>query len=255
MLHLHNFNVCLFLKAGYVYARMTEEDFNKTIYQTSYVWKSGPLDSSDGIYEEIVRCKISGEDPPSSPRAQRTVQKRDDPYELLVAQKINQVEGLQLGDTEGDECLAQDCTVEPRQIKPPEPYPQEELEDSESSATHTKPIKKAAIKKKSKAVPGCVSKNLFNPTKVERRSPGAESVSSKKSAVAVNRNNFLSASVATVAPKARVVMHRPRFYRHPEEAPEDERSNLHGPFWVYWPNNKPIPRKYRELGDIINRNY
>ena len=251
MFNAHRFH----FKSYYVSARMCEEELNKTIYQTSYVWKSGPLDNTDDVYEEIVRCKISGGSPPPSPRAQRTVPRREDPYELLVAQKINQDGNIRFGDTADSGCLSQDCTVEPRQTKPPEPYPQDDYDDNEGGVVHTKPIKRAATKKKFKAAPGCVSKSLFNPTRVDRKPSVTESVSNKKNVAAVSRNNFLGASVATSAPKVRVVVHKPRFYRHPTEAPEDERSNLHGPFWVYWPNNKPMPKEYRELEDLMNRNY
>ena len=44
---------------------------------------------------------------------------------------------------------------------------------------------------------------------------------------------------------------RPAFFESPNQAPEEIRSELEGPFWVTWPQNVPVPDDYAELRPIV----
>ena len=46
-------------------------------------------------------------------------------------------------------------------------------------------------------------------------------------------------------------MYRPGFFESPNQAPEEIRNELEGPFWVTWPQNVPVPDEYAELRPIV----
>ena len=50
---------------------------------------------------------------------------------------------------------------------------------------------------------------------------------------------------------SKVRVYRPGFFESPNQAPEEIRDELEGPFWVSWPRNLPVPDEYAELRPII----
>lgn len=52
-------------------------------------------------------------------------------------------------------------------------------------------------------------------------------------------------------PETSVRVYKPGFYESPNQAPEEIRSELAGPFWVSWPANTPVPEEYAELRPIV----
>ena len=48
-----------------------------------------------------------------------------------------------------------------------------------------------------------------------------------------------------------VRIYKPGFFESPNQAPEEIRNELEGPFWVTWPQNVPVPDEYAELRPIV----
>ena len=55
-------------------------------------------------------------------------------------------------------------------------------------------------------------------------------------------------------PNTAANVHGPAFYVSKEEIPKQDRKNVDGPFWVYWPSDKPLPEEYAELEKIVRSN-
>lgn len=49
-----------------------------------------------------------------------------------------------------------------------------------------------------------------------------------------------------------VHMYRPEFFTSVNDAPDDIKEELQGPFWVSWPENTPLPDEYIELKPVLS---
>lgn len=49
-----------------------------------------------------------------------------------------------------------------------------------------------------------------------------------------------------------VHIYRPGFFASVNDAPEEIREELQGPFWVSWPENTPVPDEYIELKPVLS---
>ncbi|KAH0785970.1 hypothetical protein GPJ56_010104 [Histomonas meleagridis] len=48
---------------------------------------------------------------------------------------------------------------------------------------------------------------------------------------------------------------RPKFFRDPEHATQQERKHLYGPFYVSFPKNRALPKQYAELAEVYGKRF
>jgi hypothetical protein len=65
---------------------------------------------------------------------------------------------------------------------------------------------------------------------------------------------FVMAEFAKPRPVTVVRKHQPAFYGSMREAQPDEKGQMDGPFWMYWPSDDPFPPQYAELEKIVRPN-
>lgn len=216
-----------------------EEEFPQTVYQVSYVWKGPKIEHTEDKYEELVHSHMMGTSP------KKEIKKVEiDPYEELVMRKINGAEEPQEID-------------ESHMIEQPDQIPEQinnnfEVQNEEPAYEKRAPTKKRAPKKRA-ASRRSVNSRLFNPDRPSSRLPKQGQQQRERASPRKPKDDggrYLGSETrASINPKVHVF--RPRFFARPEDASPEEREDLHGPFWVYWPANKPIPKKYAELGQLM----
>lgn len=224
-------------------------------YTAKYCWRQVPtVGKQKDKYEELVKQKIN-DDYESSTNSKE--EKITDPYELLVQQKMadsvssseKTENSLHFEEEEQKSELSDDrSSVEevPRATK--ETNKEQKIPKKAEKVQKKQPKEKRA-KRTVMDNPRLYSttnntrkkeeeqEEQFEPEKTQRRPRSAHFLSS-------NVNNSI---------KPKVTVYKPKFYSHPEEAPQDERDNLHGPFWVYWPKDEIIPAKYAALRKLIRK--
>jgi hypothetical protein len=62
---------------------------------------------------------------------------------------------------------------------------------------------------------------------------------------------FVMAEFARPRPAAAVKIHQPAFYGTAKEVPASHRTDMDGPFWMYWPSEKPFPPQYAGLEKVV----
>lgn len=184
------------------------------------------FDKTEEVYEE---------QPSTESRSSSRIQIEEDPYEKLVQKCIKS--------SKAPEQLNQEpksAKIEPVQpIQPPTP----EKEDNESVSS---------ISKKQSSKTNKVPKRTFLGTNRPVEEPPVKNNANYSSKPKSSKSaRFLSASTNNIHPK--VTVYRPNFYADPNDAPEEEKPNLHGPFWVYWPKDAVIPNKYAGLRKVLKR--
>jgi hypothetical protein len=63
---------------------------------------------------------------------------------------------------------------------------------------------------------------------------------------------FVMAEFRKPKPVTAVRRHQPVFYGSMRDARPDEKEQMDGPFWMYWPSDDPFPPQYAELEKIVH---
>lgn len=253
-------------------------------YTDKYRWKDIPvfvLSSHSPApvkevdpYEQLVELKIKGNSPKKDKPAPK-IEKELDEYELLVQKKINEpankeekpkeqnkqeekpkdqndqapsLPKQEISDIKNEKSIKPQNTQEKPKAKDVKPNETPRVNEDQNAETHS--IKDKSAKHPRKTFNAPIKSSLEAPEKIQPPEQKNNTINNPKPKKQ-KTSRFLSSSTNNIHPK--VTVYRPNFYADPNDAPEEERPNLHGPFWVYWPKGTVIPEKYSGLRKVLKR--
>lgn len=210
-----------------------EEDI--TEYRASYSWKARPTKTND-YYEKIIQNRI--ENPDTEKKKEDKSSKFTDPYEVIVARKMQGSEKKK----EEQEKIKEICKeTSPKQGKGKETQKQQQKKDDEISISshHSEDSQIESPRRKPRKTAG-----------QQKRKPKITYYDDSHLNKNAEQKNKEQTKISSSTHKK---ITQPVFFKSPEEASQEQQKSLYGPFYVSWPLYKEMPPGFEALAKKYGR--